>query len=87
MQYLEEEQFNEVMTKLFEIVGKKFHSIGRSCRGSKWFMRSAWTRTQEKEFETWLTKYLVKKLHTPIKLAREKAIMFCFNYGWKYKKE
>ncbi len=81
---LNDEQFNEVMCKLFETVGKKFYSISRSCRG-KWFMRSTWTQDREKEFEKWLKKYIVEKLHVPAKLSWNMAKMFCFNYGWKNK--
>jgi hypothetical protein len=81
---LTDEQFTEVMDKLFETVGKKFHSIGRSCRG-KWFMRSEWTQAQGNEFEKWLKNYTIKKLRIPAKLAEQKAGMFCLNYGWKYK--
>jgi hypothetical protein len=84
-QYLSDEQFNEVMSKLFEAVGKKFHSIGRSCRGDKWFMKSTWTQAQSKEFEKWLTKYVAKKLGILVKSAKKKAQMFCLSYGWKYK--
>lgn len=83
--YLSEAQFDEVMVKLFEAVGKKYHSQGRSCRG-QWFMRSSWTMAQEKEFQTWLTNYVAKKLHLPLTLAKKKSAMFCFNHGWKYKK-
>jgi hypothetical protein len=83
-QYLSDLQFDEVMTKLFEAVGKKFHSQGRSCRG-RWFMRSSWTQAQEQEYKDWLSKYINKKLHMPMILARKKAAMFVFNYGWKYK--
>jgi len=83
--YLSDDQFNEVMAKLFDAVGKKFHSIGRSCRGKEWFMKSTWTKTQQEEFEGWLTKYIAKKLPVPIKSSERMAKNFCFNYGWKYK--
>jgi len=86
-QYLTDDQFNEVLSKLFGVVGKKFHSIKRSCRGNNWFMRYCWTEAQEKEFNEWLTKYLVKKQHMPVRLAKKKASMFCFMHGWKYKEE
>jgi hypothetical protein len=83
MIYLTDKQCDEVLSKLFEAVGKKFHSIGRSCRG-QWFSRSTWTLKQEKNFEEWLTTYTAKHLHIPKNLAKKKAQMFCFCYGWKY---
>jgi len=85
-QYLNDDQFDEVLTKLFESVGKKFHSIGRSCKG-QWYMRNTWNKEQEKEFGQWLTKYVAKKLRISIKQAKKRAQMFCFEYGWKYKDE
>lgn len=86
-QYLSDTQFDEVLAKLFESVGKKFHSIARSCSRGEWFMRSEWNMEQEKKFEQWLTKYIAKKLRIPVKEAKKRAQMFCFEYGWKYKKQ
>jgi hypothetical protein len=82
--YLSDEESNEVMSKLFEAVGKKFVSIDRSCKGESWYTKYAWTQNQENEFEKWLKQYAMKKLKIPAKLAEKKAKMFCFNYGWKY---
>lgn len=82
--YLNDKQFDEVMSKLFKTIGKKFYSINQSCRDEDWFMQSSWTQTQEKGFEKWLIKYVIKKLHIPIKLAKGMVKIFCFNYGWKY---
>ena len=82
--YLTEKEFDEVMSKMFEAVGVKFHSIKRSCKGDDWFTRHTWTEEQEREFGKWLKKYVMKKLGIPAKLAEKKVAMFLFNYGWKF---
>jgi hypothetical protein len=84
--YLNKREFNVVMKKLFEVVGGKFTSIEKDCSTSDWFMQCTWTIVQEEEFEKWLTKYLTSKLDLPPKAIRKRVDMFCFNYGWKYKK-
>ena len=78
-------QLNEILSKLFDAVGRKFVSIPKSCRGKKWFLQSTWTQEQEDKFKAWLTKYLVRKEKISPELAGKKAKMFCFQYGWKYK--
>ena len=83
--YLNEKEFNEVMSKMFEAVGAKFYSIKRSCKGDQWFMKYSWTEDQEKEFRKWLTKYVIKKLGIQPQLADKMVTMFLFEYGWKYK--
>ena len=82
---LNDDEFDEVMKKLFEAVGRKFVSIKRSCKEKDWYMKSAWTLERENEFEMWLKKYLQTKLRMPAQMALEYAKWFCFDYGWKYK--
>lgn len=72
---------------MFEAVGKKFHSIKRSCKGEDWFMKYSWTEAEEKKFRDWLKEYIVKKMGITAKLADKHVAMFCFQYGWTYKEE
>jgi len=82
--YLTDKQFDHVMKKLFKAVGQEFKGIEESCGVEYWYMQHTWTEEQEAEYRKWLTSYIVKKLHIPVRLADKKARMFLFMYGWKY---
>lgn len=87
MMYLSDKQLDEVLSKMFEAVGKEFKSIKKSCSTNEWYMKYSWTEKEEKEFDKWLKFYLIKNLHMSSLLANQKSKMFCFMWGWRYKSE
>jgi len=79
-----DKELDQILSKMFKVVGASFKSIKESCKGKNWFMKYTWTNEQEELFEKWLKEFLMKKLQMPAKVAREYAKWFTFDYGWKY---
>lgn len=52
----------------------------------KWYLKHSWTEEQEKKFEEWLVKYLMKEENLSRKYAQKKAEWYLFDYGWTYPK-
>ena len=82
-----------ILRKMCEIINVDFDSIDSSKRG--WKDKYSWTVKQNKEFVSWLTKYMLapdarKQLMTGLdrenvkQIKRKKfAVNFVALYGWK----
>jgi len=84
--YLTEKQFAHVLRKMFKAVGQEYKSIKESCGAEDWYLKHTWTEKQEAEYRKWLTSYIVKKLHIPVRSADKRARMFLCECGWRYAK-
>jgi hypothetical protein len=77
-----------ILEEMCRIVGADYEEMfPLMCdKDSNWYYKYSWTAEEEKDFQKWLSNYLVKKAGVNRKIANLKASYFVLNYGWKTKK-
>lgn len=82
----------KIMDKMCSMAGVKREDIDTSKED--WFLEHSWTAKQDKEFMSWMLKYLENhpsaqsELYGYVaskKINTQRVAYFCLQYGWKIK--
>ena len=86
-----------ILTEMCRRVDVRFEDVNFSKQGDKeWFQKYEWSEEEQDDFKKWLVDYLYKSTEARRELTEifsknkrqltRAAEMFCFSYGWKFKK-
>lgn len=82
MKKLTQNNLDEIMSKLFVIVGDVYTREITNTNG--WYLKNTWSEEKQEEFK----KYLIEYVRNNCKASKKEAIKFSdyfiLNFGWRF---